>query len=225
MADQLKQSNAPIKYWLFVVLGIVITLSSGIVYGRLSQRWGAAPDLVAAAQHLQTFPTRLGTWELLEEKPMSENATRMLECAGHIHRDYIDRKTGQTISMFVIVGPPGPTAVHTPEICYSSRAYTRQGERRTTKLTDVNQNPSTFWSVRMRSRSVIGGDTLSVYYAWNDGTGWQASESPRFEYGGRPMLYKIQLAGRVADKSENETTSPCHQFLTELLKSNWTVAS
>ena len=219
MTDQHQQPNASTKYWLCVVLGIALTASSGIVYGRLSHRWGPVPDLIAAAQHLQTFPTHLGDWELFAEKPIAESAIRELDCAGHVHRDYVNGKTGQTISMFVIVGPPGPTAVHTPEICYSSRAYGVQTARRRVTLTNTNQNSSTFWSVRLRSNRVMAGQTLSVYYAWNGGKGWKASDSPRFEYGGRPMLYKIQLATLVTDTSKNETVSPCHGFLTELLKS------
>ena len=223
MSVQQRQSrDISSRYWISVAVGIVLTLASGIVYGRLSQRWGPVADLRAAGEHLQTFPTHFGDWDLVEEKPIGETALQMLDCAGYVHRDYIERSTGQTISMFVIVGPPGPTAVHTPEICYSSRAFSILGGRRDVTLRDSDANSNTFWAVRFNSANDLVDQTLSVFYAWSDGTAWRASESPRFEFGGRKMLYKIQVAGLMADDATDKgSSSPSYRFLRDLLNSNW----
>ena len=52
---------------------------------------------------------------MLEDLPIGEGAERELECAGYANRRYISNVSGQTVAVTIIVGPPGPTAVHTPK--------------------------------------------------------------------------------------------------------------
>src|SRR5262245_53263400 len=109
-----------------MTVGVGITVATGFVHGRLTQRWGPPLDLEGASRNLEALPTTIGDWQLVREDPMPEAILQMLSCAGHVNRQYVNRHTGNTVSIAIIVGPPGPTAVHTPEICYSSRAYSIQ---------------------------------------------------------------------------------------------------
>ena len=211
------------KFWLLLVIGTSLTVASGAVYGHLSQRWGPPADLVAAAKRLQTMPKELGDWQLLDELAMSESAIRMLECAGHVNRRYANRRTGDSVSIAIIVGPPGPTAVHTPEICYSSREYDIHEPRQVVTLGKVGSMDHSFWKLSFRSRNVTA-ERLRVYYAWNAGGAWTASRRPRFEFASLPMLFKIQLAGLVAPDGLADDDDPCREFLEELLKSDWTIS-
>ena len=61
---------------------------------------------------------------------MDEVAQEMLQSAGTVSRVYMNRRTGQRVDMFVIVGPSGPTAEHTPEVCVGGRYFTPLGSRR-----------------------------------------------------------------------------------------------
>jgi hypothetical protein len=153
---------------------------------------------------------------------MSDAVIEVLSCAGYVNRQYVNRRTGETIWIAITVGPPGPIAVHTPEICYSSRAYSIQDPRETAILSDSNGDTHSFWRLSFRSNNT-SADTLRVYYAWSAEGLWQASESPRFEFAGQPMLFKLQMSSLVAPEVTGASTDPCKNFLTDLLRLKWNV--
>src|SRR6185312_7441852 len=106
--------------WLIV---FALTAVSGAAAGVLGNRWGTPPDLRAAAVRLDRLPADLGEWRLIDESPLDESLVEMLQCIGSTNRTYHNRRSGETVHMSLIVGPPGPTSVHTPEICFSSQCY------------------------------------------------------------------------------------------------------
>lgn len=194
---------------------LLITVTGGAWYGSYSQRWGPPADLVVAATKLEQLPRQLGDWSLVEELPFDETTQKMLECAGHVNRRYINRATGQSVNLAIIVGPPGPTSVHTPEICFSSRAYQQQGDRSRLEFEEIVGD--SFWTLDFASQNVLA-DGLRIYYAWSRGDDWEASNSPRIEFAAAPYLYKLQLAAPVA---AGGTADVGKQFLLEFLQSGW----
>ena len=214
--------RSAVGHWLVLAIGVGIVLSTGVLYGHYSQRWGPPIDLVAAGSHLDSFPRQLGKWQLTEELPMGDSALAMLECAGYVNRRYVNQESGQTVSIAIIVGPAGPTAVHTPEICFSSRAYELQDQRRSVVIGAAPDAEHSFWCVDFKTRNVLA-DQLRVYYAWSRGERWEASTSPRVKFAAAPLLYKIQLAGLTASGTKTFDSDPCRQFLDELLDSEWTL--
>ena len=151
---------------------------------------------------------------------MKESVANMLECAGHVTRRYQNKTTGDNITLTIIVGPPGPTAVHTPEICYSSRSYSIKENRKRVNLDSAQSGPNPLWQATFRSNR-IATDILHAYYAWSTGESWQASKNPRYQFGGLPLLYKIQIAGTV----EADGKDPGKQFLEALFQSDWNLSS
>jgi hypothetical protein len=205
---------------IIVGMGVGLTVGTGLVHGRLTQRWGPVPDLQAAARELESFPKTIGDWQLLAEEPLAPLVQRTLSCAGHVNRRYVNRQSGETISIAIIVGPSGPTAVHTPEICYSSRAYSIRESRQRKTVTDASGRIHSFWSMSFRSDN-LSSDELRVYYAWCpevDGI-WTASESPRFEFAGRRLLFKLQMASLISSMATDASKDPCQEFLSALLHS------
>ena len=219
------------KFLALPLLAILLTCSTGYIYGRLSQRWGTPVDLLAAADQLRTLPKSIGDWQMLEELPIAENVLQALECPGYANRRYVNQKTGDTVSIAIMIGPPGPIAVHTPEVCYSSRAYGIEDPRTEAAFpTEANggdpPRTQSLWKVTFRdNRMAI--DQLRVYYAWatgkNGSTGgaWRAASRPRYEFAGEPVLYKLQLAGLLTSDASEKERDPCHQFLEDLFHSHW----
>jgi len=204
------------RFLTILTVGILLTFSVGYVYGRLSQRWGPSADLTAAATHLRTMPKQVGDWQMNEELEMSDLVEEMLECAGYVTRRYVNRTTGATVTVFMIVGPPGPTAVHTPEICFSSREYGKQNKHTQATFDSSGAEPHTLWLTTFFSKRITT-NSLHVYYAWSTGDTWLASKSPRFQYGGEPLLFKLQIAGLL----DADGTDPCKQFLEAFFLSGW----
>jgi Protein of unknown function (DUF3485) len=220
MPEQKRSLSSIIRFIGLMIVGVGITIATGLVHGRLTQRWGPPPDLQAAARGLQEFPKQIGDWQMVSEEPLTEPVVRMLNCAGSVNRRYVNRQSGQTVSIAVIVGPPGPTAVHTPEICYSSRAYEIQDPRKSVTVSDGNGQMHSFWSLGFRSNN-SSIDRLQVYYGWRANGAWTASQSPRIEFAGERLLYKLQLAALVPARPSDKERDPCEDFLSALLRSGW----
>ncbi len=220
IADTFTARSTSISRWIALALGVVLTLTGGVLYGRYVQRWNAPAELTASAAELAKLPRDIGRWTAVEDLPIEEFALQMLESAGYVHRRYLNRDSGQSIRLVILVGPPGPTAVHTPEICFSSRAYEITNNRMRTSIEAASGQQHSFWHVDFTTRNAFA-DGLRVYYAWSRGSEWKASESPRFELAGGPLLYKIQLASYVSPYKGDDTADPGQQFLEEFVKSAW----
>jgi hypothetical protein len=211
-----------VKFGILVAIGLVVTIATGAVSGHLSQRWGPAPDLIAAGDQLKTMPEQFGNWQLVEEDTMEESVVRMLSCSGYVNRKYVDRNSGEDVDVAIMVGPSGPISVHTPEICFSSRDYTLESDRQRVELTDADERLHTVWSSTFRSNGALGAK-LRVYYAWLPDDIWTAADSPRFTFAGRPLLFKLQAAAPIMPGKSNDSRDPVRRFLQDLLKSGWKV--
>jgi hypothetical protein len=206
----------PLSKTLALALAVAITLACGAIHGRLDHRWGPSPDLRAAAERLVDLPEQFGDWKLQSSVTMSPDVIEMLQCESHVSRVYRNERTGERVHVAVLLGPPGPIAVHTPEICYSSRDYHQQEARRRLNIPDRSGASDAFWALTFRAES-LRADSLRVCYAWSEGSRWVASERPRFEFAGRPYLYKIQLAALLPPWAKSETQDPCRRFLADFL--------
>lgn len=195
-----------------ITLATVLTLLSGVIQGRMSNRWGPPPDMLAAAEKLEEIPSRFGNWELEASDKLAPSVEAMLECTGYVFRTYVNQETGETVRVAILVGPSGPMSVHTPEICFSSRDYTTLTERSRLSISNDGSPKENFWGLTFRANN-LESDVLRVCYGWSTGRRWTAPEDPRFEYAAYPFLYKIQLAASLPPHADLEVRDPCQEFL------------
>lgn len=199
--------------WILIV---GLTLASGGLAGWLGNRWGLPVDLLSAGKNLERVPAEFGDWLLESAEPLNTDTVEMLQCTGSTHRVYRNRTTGEAVTMALIVGPPGPTSVHTPEICYSSLDYRTISAPKRFRVPKRGSADSVFWGMVLEAASLEGGK-LSVAYAWNDEHGWVAVDRPRYKFGGAKLLYKLQLAAVVNGDSAPDQKDPCREFLRDFL--------
>ncbi|HVX15445.1 MAG TPA: exosortase-associated EpsI family protein [Pirellulales bacterium] len=206
--------------WLIL---FAATAGSGAAAGKLGNRWGTPPDMSAAAERLARLPAECGEWQLVDERPLDEGLIEMLQCAASTNRTYRNRSSGETVHISLIVGPPGPTSVHTPEICFSSQGYHIDvpAERRRFSTTGkpgdggAASPANEFWQTTFAPDN-RQPDRLVACYGWCDGRRWLAPDHPRFAFAGAPFLYKMQLAMKISIESEKEGDL-CGDFLRSLL--------
>ncbi|MFM8570518.1 MAG: exosortase-associated EpsI family protein, partial [Pirellula sp.] len=118
------------KWYLGVVSALAIILLGGVAHGVLSNRWGVAEDIQSLGKQLNSIPMEIGPWKCEEEGILDDRTIYgILEANGYISRVYVHQATGEVVNVFLVFGPKGPIAVHTPEICYSARAVTQTSER------------------------------------------------------------------------------------------------
>jgi hypothetical protein len=199
-----------------IVFVLGLTLVSGVVQGRMSNRWGHPPDMLAAGKRLEQLPDEFGNWRLLEAGELDPTAQRQLRCAGSVVGTYRNQVTGDTVTMALFLGMPGPISVHTPEVCFPSRDSTLIEKRQRVAIPDSRGFDEEFWALTFRSNDLDGG-LIRVYYAWSTGSRWVAAADPRYEYGTRPHLYKIQLSSILPPNSDLAKSDPCREFLRDLV--------
>src|SRR5271157_2144912 len=145
------------QVWFVLSLAVVmaLTVASGVLQGRIRNRWGPPEIMLAAAKKLEDVPRQFGgphndRWQLKSTETMDQYALEMLECTGYIVRTYENRKTGDVVSMFVVVGPAGPIAVHTPEICFPSQNYKSRDTRERVAIPDAQGQEDQFWALSFK---------------------------------------------------------------------------
>lgn len=208
----------------YFALGVaaVLTIVSGAVHGRLSNRWGTPADIPAVADLLTRVPAEFGPWQKESDTRLDARVEEMLECAGYVNRTYRHSTTQERVHVAILLGPPGPIAVHTPEICYSSQDYTITEKPHPVTIEPRGQaatptaagSAHTLWATTFRSNA-LDGAALRVYHGWSDGGPWSAPEQPRYTMAGSPYLYKIQLAGPSSADADTEDVG--RQFLEDFL--------
>jgi len=197
---------------LAVALAVALTLASAIVQGRIRYRWGPTKAMRLAAQRLREVPLVFGDWQSKGDEEMDEAAVTMLQCTGYIERTYANRRSGEVVNMFVVVGPVGPIAAHTPEVCFSGIDYKMRGDRQRISIRDADGDEQLFWAHDFKASGLRGG-LIRTYYAWSAGDGWSAPENPRFAFTGQAFLYKLQLTADLSQGANFEMEDTCRRFL------------
>jgi hypothetical protein len=223
-ASPLPPNFAIMKQSSFVfglVAVMALTVLSGAIQGHIRNRWGPSDALQSAARKLNDVPEKFGgpqndRWQLKTAEKMADDTVEMLECTGYFVRTYENRRTGENINVFVVVGPAGPIAVHTPEICYSSQNYTSREKRQRVAIQSAQEQDDQFWALSFKTKT-LQEDLLVVYYAWTANDRWSAPDDARFAFVGSPYLYKIQLSCEMPAGSNLKTRDSCREFLKDFV--------
>jgi hypothetical protein len=204
-----------LTFFLCSLILLAGTVAGGWYHGQASRRWGEQPDERVAADRLNTpLPQSFGSWKYKNEHKFAEDVKEMLQCRAYINHVYENEQTGDVVTVAVIVGPHGPVAVHTPEICYSSKDYSIAAGREKKPIQTKDGREHSLWQLGLEPREP-GQLPLTVLYGWSTGTTWEAAEHPRFSYGGTSHLYKVQAA--VISPAKKADYDPAEDFLTSFL--------
>jgi hypothetical protein len=195
---------------------LALTIASGAIAGAFSNRWGAPASLTAAAERFASFPATVGEWQLEESESFEPAVAEILECAASTRRVYRHAETGKAMLVALHVGPPGPTSVHTPEVCLSSQDYEQIGTRERIQVLSAARGGGSFWKADYRARTVDGGASHFIY-GWSTGEGWVAAQRPRFEFVGHRLLYKLQVSSPYNELDEEGKGDDDYQDFLEAL--------
>jgi hypothetical protein len=205
---------------LLTAISVVIvagaTFVSGIIQGRMSERWGTPVDTVAIGKKLEQIPAQIGDWRIESRGHVDEHVRRVLESAGDIYHVYVNQKTGEAVKVVVVLGPSGPISVHTPEICYCSRAHTIIDKRKRVRVPVAGGPEEEFWALTFQKND-LNKEISRAYYAWSTGGKWSATEQPRFTFARYPYLYKLQLASQLPPNADLQERDPCLEFLKDFV--------
>ena len=212
-----------------LVVGMTVVVATGWARGRMTGRWEPSPSLQQAAERVEKVPTRFGGWRQDgDTMTLAEDEVKAAHLAGHFYRQYKEAKTGHVVTVLLLCGPSGPVAVHTPEQCYAAAGYEQVGSKESyvVKYGDAGAEAAVFRGAFRREGS-LGVEELRISWCWNGKGQWQAPASPRWEFAGRPALYKLYVirqvpptrrpAGATDPAAESAADEPSAQFLRALL--------
>lgn len=200
--------------WICSLTAAAALIGTGIVHGFWTNRWVEDTTAKEAGQRLAQVPMKIGEWEgtTIDVEPGPG-------IAGSIQRSYVNRRLGITVNVTLVTGQPGPVATHTPEVCFGASGF-NVGKRERIRL-DFSGPSGQFWTADAVKTGASDEKRIRLYWAWNPGSGWVASEDarkefPRFRH---PVLHKLYV---IRDLSPFETRSPskdepCIQFLHVLI--------
>jgi hypothetical protein len=196
--------------FLFLIVAVALTVGPAYYHGLHSFRWGEDKQLLEMADQLQKLPVEIGDWKRVNEKEMSSTEVAQLRPVGYIAREYSNGALNAT--MFVLIGPTGPTAAHTPDICYDARQYRTLGQRQKTPMGDALIGQSECWSLGFESRNV-DRHLMKTWYAWTVDGKWHAAENPRYSFGDSRFLVKLQIAIFYPDQATMDADNSSSEFV------------
>ncbi len=201
---------------LFAVLAFLIVLGSGIGQGFWSNRWVPSRELQIAKERLEQLPKQIGTWELEAERQVSLKEQQIAGIVGYRSRVYMDRATGQSVSVLLVCGKPASIAVHTPTVCFEGAGFRLLApEQKDTVATSDRQQRGQFWRARFQRIESGIPIQLQVYWGWSSGGEWTAAADARLDYWGRNVLFKLYVSRLVT--GEDGDADPCLGFLRDAL--------
>lgn len=175
---------------------------------------------------VQETPSTLGSWEGTDNEQANEAVTKESGAIAQISRVYEDKLTGEQINLYFISGVSFRVAMHSPVVCYPGSGYEQQGEVQTFDFDYVYTNSqtgkkyarkATFFTVVFKK----GDYSVRVFWAWNDGSGWEAPQFARMRFGGHIPLCKcyfsfVDNSPSVYDFDKKYIVDFATNFLTDL---------
>jgi hypothetical protein len=195
-----------------VVFSLILT--SGAVPGLWTGRWVPSAVLEEGAARLSSIPPTAGDWDsqALEVDPRQLEVAR---ASGHLHRRYVDRRSGRAVVVLLLCGPPGPISVHTPDVCFRGAGYEEVAAP--ARYTAPGDADAQFWVRRFQKQAAVPVP-VRVLYGWSTWGAWEAPDHPRWTFASRPVLYKLYLIRELARKDEAlDETDPALDLLRALL--------
>jgi hypothetical protein len=181
----------------------LIALSGGARYWRGLQFYGVEEQTRTCPFPLADLPKSLGSWQMKEGigEQLDPEIARVAGSSDHIIRNYMDPKTGQTVSVLVLYGLGQLVSPHTPDACYAGAGYATVPA---VPMTDYERKiPGSDKIARYRAglfaRRVAGHtEYTEVVYSFRHRGQWlpnAVSLWRAFRY--HPGLFKIQIARPV----------------------------
>jgi hypothetical protein len=201
--------------YLLIPLAFVAVILPGMAHGVWTGRWALTDEPQASASRLKKMTLSLPEWE---GEDLELSARQIGELAGCVSRRYTHRNDGSQLGVLLACGRPGPTAVHTPEICYAGQGYRPVGAVEKKEISLPGLARAEFFTGIFEKPNPAGEpERIRIYWAWKAAAvDWRALSSPRLRLGLQPVVHKLYVVqplsgpGPVADKT-------CVEFIRELI--------
>jgi hypothetical protein len=171
-----------------------LLVGSGLVHGRLTDRWGISNELIEAVARLDEVPRSIGDWES-RDVAMDRKQIERAEIRGYLARCYRNVRDGREATILLVCGRPGPIAVHTPDVCYEGAGY-EAGSPPVPGTVGTGDGRAEFLKVRFSKTGVAVPEGLDIVWAWNARGIWEVPANPRIGFASYRALYKVYVIAK-----------------------------
>ncbi len=160
---------------------------------------------------LASLPLECGDWEGTS-LDMDSEELRITEASGAVLRRYRHRLSGDSVTLLLLAGRPGPISVHPPTACYQARGYRLNDEPRKFTFDDGSRNHEVLVAEFLNPAG-FSEDRVGITWCWTADGHWTAPENPRLEFADESALIKLYITwDRGGDSSSLETSIPQEFF-------------
>jgi hypothetical protein len=204
---------------LTAFLALVLT---GLLHGRITNRWGRSDNLEAAVGKLEHLPLSAGDWDgTLLELNTDPAATKGM--GAYVGARFVNRLTGDAMSITLICGRAGPLSLHPPTICLPSHGHTQKSPLVKTQVPWKGCRQAAEFMVADFGRPVGSlEEGVHVYWSYSHNGDWVVPENPRVTWARERAVFKLYVARpsmRADSPLEEDPTLPfVRAYLPELEK-------
>lgn len=201
-----------------VVAALALIVSAGVVQSLWIDRRQGAQAREPLLSQLDRFPSSLGNWEgqPIELDPAD---LRVGKIEAYLGRRYVNRHSGETATILLVGGLPGPISVHTPDVCFTGAGFEQVApeEQYSLKYGPSDRN-ATFWTADFRASEAGVPVHLRILWSWNSTGRWLAPSNPRWEFASAGFLYKLYVVREMPRIGERSEDDPDQDSSIELLR-------
>ena len=200
------------------ILVAATTLPAAWYHGHVTNRWSDNEMIEFHSRELPLVPRKFDQWRVVDEgQPLDQYVIDELGVHAHFNRIY-ENDTGDRVTALVMVGEAGPLVRHPIEICYGNRAKKLVNS---VDLSIGDSDPPQQFNIRRYEPKSVLEDEFYVAYAFCYDNSWQIPTVPRYEYGGKPVLYKMQVLTNAGDTPERESPAYLIDFIEKFSNVVW----
>jgi hypothetical protein len=195
---------------------------TGLLHGRITDRWGYSDTLQAAVGKLSQVPLSAGDYDgTVMEIQTDRVATK--GSGAYVSARFVDRVRGETVFMTLVCGRPGPLSLHPPTICFPAHGYAQQGpDTRTTVSVPGGARSADFMQSEFVRNAGTGTEHIHICWAYGLNGSWTVPANPRIAWARQPAVYKLyvfrQSVGADAPLAEDPLVPFLQTYLPELQK-------
>jgi len=200
-----------------ILAALPLVVAYGLGEGLWTGRWHRDAALDRAVARLENVPMQIGDWQGKADELDAKQAEAG-NIDGYLLRRYTHARTGETITVLLVCGRPGPIAVHPPDVCYGGAGYTVMAPpARATVTGEAPAGSAEFWGAVFEKKDAALPDRLAIRWAWGAGGQWTASDHPRVSFARAAALYKLYVICTAPGGDKPDAEVPSREFLPPLL--------
>jgi hypothetical protein len=197
-----------IKRHLPLAAAVAAILIATLVHAYYTERFTprVTTTLTAFTQVLPEVPMTIGKWEASVQE-LDPEQFKLTNCPAAFQRMYRNRETGETVSVYLVVGSGRNITMHSPDWCYAAEGYQQEGSvaqyRIPVKGMASAPEFATAYFRHPESQSGPGARGVRILWTYSEDGNWQGPTVAKLRYTIRPALFKIYF---IADVTEDRST-------------------